>query len=71
MIAPWTQLNFKGKTMVVGCVINLTVSVILAWGGSYMSIFSVIMAAWCGVWTFHPNYQYHDAKDINNNETRK
>lgn len=65
MIAPWKNLNLKGKLMLIGCVINLVVAVIIAKEGSYFAIFSACMAAWCGMWTYHPRYQHQDAKDIN------
>lgn len=65
MMSPWRNLNFKGKLMSIGCIINVIVAVILAQKGSYMAVFSIVMAAWCGVWTYHPHYQYKDAKDIN------
>ena len=65
MIAPWRNANQKGKLLIVGCVINIIVAVILARSGSYMAIFSIVMAAYCGMLTYHPHYQYQDAKDIN------
>lgn len=61
----WNKLNLKGQIMVIGCIINVIIAVILAREGSYMAIFSIVMAAWCGIWTYHPHYQYKDAKDIN------
>lgn len=51
--------------MYVGCIINLIVAVFLAKEGSYFAIFSIVMAAWCGMWTYHAHYQHRDAKDIN------
>ena len=65
MIAPWKNTNFKGKVLVIACVINLIVAVTLAKEGSYVAIFSIMMAAWCGLWTYHPHYQHQDAEDIN------
>ena len=65
MVAPWSNLNSKGKMLVIGCIINVIVAVILARGGSYMAVFSIIMAAWCGLWTYNSHYQHKDAKDIN------
>ena len=65
MIAPWRILNFKGRMMVLACVINLIIAVILAKEGSYVAVFSIVMAAWCGMWTYHAHYQHQDARDIN------
>ena len=65
MIAPWKSVNNKGKLLIVGCAINVLVAVMLARSGSYMAIFSIVMAAWCGIWSYHPHYQQQDAKDIN------
>ncbi len=64
-MAPWRNLNFKGKAMVVGCILNVIAAVIMATEGSWMALFSITMAAWCGMWTYHPHYQHQDAKDIN------
>lgn len=65
MIAPWRNLNFKGQLLVIGCIINLIVAIIFAKEGSYMAIFSIVMSAWCGMWTYSSHYQHQDAKDIN------
>ncbi len=65
MMSPWRNLNNKGKMLAVACIINVIVAVILARGGSYMAVFSIIMAAWCGLWTYFPHYQHKDATDIN------
>ncbi len=51
--------------MYVGCILNIIAALILANGGSYLAIFSIVMAAWCGTWTYHSHYQHQDAKDIN------
>lgn len=64
-MAPWRNLNFKGKVMSIGCVLNVIAAVILATEGSWLALFSITMAAWCGMWTYHTHYQYKDAKDIN------
>jgi len=50
-------------------VVNIACAVTLAFGGSSMAVFSIIMAAYCGMITFQPRYQYQDANDIN--EKRK
>ena len=64
-MSPWRNLNFKGKVMAIGCVLNAIAAVTLATQGSWLSVFSIVMAAWCGMWTYHPHYQHQDAKDIN------
>jgi len=65
MIAPWHNTNLQGKLMTVGCLLNVFVAVLFATNGSWYSIFSISVAAWCGMWTYHPRYQHQDAKDIN------
>ncbi len=40
-------------------------AVFFASKGDSFAIFSIIMAAWCGIFTYHPKYQHQDAKDIN------
>lgn len=69
VIASWYSLNIKGKMLWVACVVNIACAVTLAFGGSSMAVFSIIMAAYCGMITFQPRYQYQDANDIN--EKRK
>ena len=65
MIAPWRNLNSKGKMLTGAAIINLIVAVYIGVQGSMIAIFSVLVAAWCGSWTYHGNYQHKDAKDIN------
>ncbi len=65
MIAPWRNLNSKGKMMAGASIINLIVAVYIGVQGSLIAIFSVLVAAWCGSWTYHGHYQHIDAKDIN------
>lgn len=65
MIAPWRNLNNKGKMMAVASVINLIIAIYTGVQGSLVAVFSVLVAAWCGNWTFHEHYQHQDAKDIN------
>jgi hypothetical protein len=65
MLAPWKNLNLRGRMMTIACIINLILAVILAKDGSYIAVFSIVMAGWCGMWTYHTHYQHHDAKDIN------
>ena len=69
VIAGWYSLNTKGKILWVACVMNSACAMVLAFGGSPMAVFSIIMAAYCGMLTYHPRYQYQDANDIN--EKRK
>ena len=51
--------------LTVCCVINTIFAIYFASNGSYYALFSIFMAAWCGIWTYHPKYQHQDAKDIN------
>lgn len=66
MIAPWNTLNFRGKTLAICCFINLAVAIFVAMSGSYMSIFSIAVAMFCGMSTHSHRSQYIDATDINN-----
>ena len=65
MMSPWHKTNSRGKLMIVGCILNVLAAVMFATEGSWYSIFSICVAAWCGMWTYHPHYQHQDAKDIN------
>ena len=62
---PWRDLNFQGRMLLVACIINVMVAVYFASIGDIFAVFSICMAAWCGLWTYHPRYQHQDAKDIN------
>lgn len=62
---PWRDLNFQGRILLIACIINVMIAVFFASKGDNFAIFSIIMAAWCGIWTYHPKYQHQDAKDIN------
>lgn len=64
MIAPWRLLNYKGKMLAVASIINLIIAIYTGMQGSLVAILSVLVAAWCGNWTFHEHYQHQDAKDI-------
>lgn len=64
-MSSWSNLNTRGRAMYIGCILNIIAALILANGGSYLAIFSIVMAAWCGMWTYHKHYQFQDAKDIN------
>ncbi len=64
-MAPWRNLNFQGRMLVIACIINVILAIILTRQGSMIAVFSMAMAAWCGLWTYHPHYQHKDAKDIN------
>ncbi len=62
---PWRDLNFQGRILLIACIINVIMAVFFASKGDSFAIFSIIMAAWCGIFTYHPKYQHQDAKDIN------
>ena len=64
-MSPWVNLNFKGKMLYVGCVLNVICAVTLAADGQILAIFSILMAAFCGLCTYSSHYQHQDAKDIN------
>jgi hypothetical protein len=61
----WHRANFLGKLMIVGCLLNVFMSILLASAGEMSAIFSMIVAALCGLCTYNPRYQHQDAKDIN------
>lgn len=65
MIRPLHALNFGGKMLAAACVVNVWVSVYLAWHGQWLSLFPMTMAAFCGISTYNKKYQYQDHKDIN------
>lgn len=69
MIRPWRCLNFNGKILAVACIMNVWCAVYLASRGEWSCLFSVTMAAFCGIATYKRKYQHQDAKDIN--EERK
>lgn len=57
MINSWSNLNFRGRMLYIGCWINLLVAITLAWGGEWMCIFSLVMAMSCSFCTYDPKYQ--------------
>jgi hypothetical protein len=65
LMRSWKHLNHKGKILLVCCVINMIVSVVLARAGDWACVFSVSVAAYCGMSTYSKRYQYLDAEDIN------
>lgn len=65
MIKPWRYLNTRGKVLAIACVTNIWVAVYMAYEGEWMSIFSGVMAAFCGMMTYFTKYQHQDATDIN------
>lgn len=65
MISPWRNLNTRGKTLSIACVVNMWVAVYLATEGAWLCLFSGLMAAFCGIMTYDKRYQHQDAKDIN------
>ena len=64
-MAPWRKLNFNGKLLAFACIVNVIVSIYLAKQGETFAIFTILMGAWCGLWTYNSRYQHQDAKDIN------
>lgn len=65
MMRPWRVLNTNGRALAVACVINMWCAVYMAVEGSWMCVFSVVMAAFCGMMTYSKRYQHQDAQDIN------
>lgn len=63
---PWRHLNLQGRVLAMFCVINMIIAVIQVTHGSYASVFSTLMAAFCGVCTYNPRYHLYDADEINN-----
>jgi hypothetical protein len=53
-MSPWEYLNSRGKVLAVCCVINMIVSIVIASSGSYLAVVPCLMAAYCGVMTYHP-----------------
>ena len=64
-MAPWRNLNTRGKCLAIACLINVWVAVIIALDGQWSSIFSIFVGALCGILTYNKKYQHQDAKDIN------
>lgn len=64
-MAPWSCLNLTGKILAVACVINVICAIIFLKAGDYSCIFSMSMAAVCGLSTFGRKYQHINTKDIN------
>lgn len=67
-VKPWRHLNLQGRVLAVFCVINMLIAVIQVKHGSYASVFSTLMAAFCGVCTYIPRYHKFDAEEINNRD---
>jgi hypothetical protein len=63
---PWRYLNFKGKALIVACIINILCMIVFVQAQSYMCIFSGVMAMVCGLSTYNKKYQKQSAGDINN-----
>lgn len=59
-------MNNRGRMLCVCCVINMIVAVYLANCGSYMSVFSTCVAAYCGMSTYSARSQHLTAEQINN-----
>ncbi len=64
-MAPWRNLNTKGRILIIACLFNMWVAVVLAMDGLWESTFSVFIAAICGILSFKRRYQQLDARDIN------
>lgn len=64
-MAPWRNLNIQGRCLVVACLLNAWVAVVLAIAGQWSSIFSIFVAAFCGMLTYKKRYRHQDARDIN------
>ena len=58
---PWNDCNTLGKCMIICSIINVIVAIKLAMLPSYFSIFSVIMASYCGVMTYSKKCTKNDA----------
>mgnify|MGYP003344153500 CR=1 FL=1 len=65
MMVPWKYLNSKGRLLIVACIINMICAITMAREGSWLSVYSVAMAAFCGLMTYSKRYQIQDADDIN------
>ena len=65
MIMPWGYLNTSGRLLTMACIINIICAVIMAKSGSWLSVYSIVMAAFCGLMTYSKRYQIQDADDIN------
>lgn len=66
---PWYRLNTKGKFLYVACLLNIYSAGVTAWNGSWFCVFSVIMAAFCGMMTFQERYRHLTAQEINERAT--
>ena len=64
-MVPWRYLNVHGKCLIVACLLNMWIAVVLAMDGHWSSVFSVVVAAFCGLLTYRKRYQHQDADDIN------
>ena len=64
-MAPWSSLNLMGKVLAVACVINVICAIVFLKAGDYSCIFSMLMAAVCGLSTYRAKYQHINTKDIN------
>lgn len=52
----WSKLNSIGKLLWICCVLNVYVAFVLAMQGEYSSIFSIVIAAFCGLSTYRKKY---------------
>lgn len=60
---PWRELNFTGRLLLLCCLMNVWCAVVFAMEGSWYSIFSGAMAAYCGMSTYHSKYQKNETND--------
>lgn len=61
----WHRLNTKGKLLYVACLLNMYSAGVTAWKGSWFCVFSVVMAAFCGIMTYQDRFRYYTAQEIN------
>ena len=62
---PWRYLNLQGRLLLLACCLNVYAAVVMAIGGSWMCVFSICMAAFCGLMTYCRKYQIPTSQDIN------
>lgn len=52
----WSQLNSIGKLLWICCVLNVYISAVLAMDGETGAIYSILIAAFCGLSTYRTKY---------------
>lgn len=63
---PWRYLNFSGRVLCIGCVINMYCAISIAVNGSFLALFPGVMSMFCAVMTYSKRYQIYPQ-----NEQRK